>query len=476
MVVAQAGRVGQRGARSDFLAVVGALFVERARGAFARTVGPRVVGVAVHGLPAVGLVEIEAHVGGGDQHVLQQVDRDRRAVVHVELAVFTPRVALDEACPARVYGRFRPRAVGIGDQGYGVSLVVEHARYRHRRCGDARVARRLVRIAVHEVGGVLHAQPRLYVDDAFGFDVELLVFLVAGVVDAVLLEHTARDVVRCHVTAACHADVVLVSGRIVLVEYVVPVGVAEVFVDVAVVDAPFLIRGVAVAACQFVVPGAREFEYVVDVRGILAECVDVGFQERGGIIVAVGDHLGFGGALVEGKGAVVSHLGAAFLRLFGGKEDHAEGAAGTVYGGRRGVLEHRDRLDVVRVHGRHVGFDAVDHHQGRAARTDRVLRAADAHRRAAVGLTVGKGHRKAGDGALQRARNAHRRTHTLFEALCRKGFDGAYDVAALLYAVADDDDLFEAGVVFAHGDVDGGLVVDVDCLGFVAHIAEIQAL
>ena len=55
-------------------------------------------------------------------------------------------------------------------------------------------------------------------------------------------------------------------------------------------------------------------------------------------------------------------------------------------------------------------------------------------------------------------------------------FDGTYDVAALLYAVADDDDLFEAGVVFAHGDVDGGLVVDVDCLGFVAHIAEIQAL
>lgn len=130
---------------------------------------------------------------------------------------------------------------------------------------------------------------------------------------------------------------------------------------------------------------------------------------------------------------------------------------------------------VVRVHGRHVGFDAVDHHQGRTARTDRVLRAADAHRRAAVGLTVGKGHRKAGDGALQRARNAHRRTHALFEALCRKGFDGAYDVAALLYAVTDDDNLFEAGVVFAHGDVDGGLVVDVDCLGFVAHIAEIQA-
>lgn len=57
----------------------------------------------------------------------------------------------------------------------------------------------------------------------------------------------------------------------------------------------------------------------------------------------------------------------------------------------------------------------------------------------------------------------------------RKGFDGTYDVAALLYAVTDDDNLFEAGVVFAHGDVDGGLVVDVDCLGFVAHIAEIQA-
>ena len=29
------------------------------------------------------------------------------------------------------------------------------------------MARRLVRIAVHEVGGVLHAQPRLYVDDAW---------------------------------------------------------------------------------------------------------------------------------------------------------------------------------------------------------------------------------------------------------------------------------------------------------------------
>ena len=92
---------------------------------------------------------------------------------------------------------------------YGVSLVVEHARYRHRRRGDARVARRLVRITVHEIGGVLHAQPWLHVDDAFGFDVELLVFLVTGVVDAVLLEHTARNVVRCHVAAARYAYVML---------------------------------------------------------------------------------------------------------------------------------------------------------------------------------------------------------------------------------------------------------------------------
>ena len=195
------------------------------------------------------------------------------------------------------------------------------------------MARRLVGVAIHEVGSTLHAQPGFHIDDTLGLDVELLVFLIAGIVDAVLLEHAAGNIVRCHVAAARYADVVLVSGRVVLVKHVVPVGVAEVFVLVAVVDTPFLIRRVAVAAGQFVVPGAREIEYVVDVRRIFAECVDIGFQERGGIIVAVGYHLRLGRTLIEGERAVVGDFGTAFLRFFCGEKNDAEGAARTVNGG-----------------------------------------------------------------------------------------------------------------------------------------------
>ena len=55
-------------------------------------------------------------------------------------------------------------------------------------------------------------------------------------------------------------------------------------------------------------------------------------------------------------------------------------------------------------------------------------------------------------------------------------FDSAYDVALLLHAVTYDHDLFERSVVFGQYDVDRRSVVDLDELGLVADIAEIQRL
>ena len=474
MVVAQAGRVGQRGVRGHLLAVVRTLLVERSRGPFGRAVRSGVEGVAVHGLPAVGLVEVEADVDVAHQYVLYQVEVHRRAVVHVELAVLAPRVALDESGPARVDGRFGPGAVGIGDQRDGECLVVEHAVDVHRRGRDVGVGRRLVRIAVHEVGRVLDAQPRFHPDVAFGLDVELLVLLVSGVVDAVLLEDTSRDVVGGRFAAACHAQVVLVAGRVVAVEHVVPVRVAEIFVGVLVVDAPFLERRVAVAAGQLVVPRAVELEDIVDVGRVRAVGVGVGFEEGGGEVVAVGDHLRRRGPFVEGVRAVVGHLRAAFLGRFGRHQDYAERTPRAIDGRRGGVLEYGDRLDVVGVHGGHVGFDAIYQHERRTAGSDRVFRAADADRGGTVGLAVGEGHRQARDGALKRPRNTHRRTVPLLERLGREGLDRTYDVAAFLEAVSDHHHLFEAGVVLLERDVDAGLSVHPERLLFIPDITEVQ--
>ena len=91
-------------------------------------------------------------------------------------------------------------------------------------------------------------------------------------------------------------------------------------------------------------------------------------------------------------------------------------------------------------------------------------------------LTVGEGDRQAGDGTLQRTRHVLVGADAVGDILAGYLFDSAYDVALLLHAVTYDHDLFERSVVFGQYDVDRRSVVDLDELGLVADIAEIQRL
>ena len=476
VVFAQFRRPRQHGVAGHAFAVVVALLVPRGRGTFARTFGPRVIGVGHGEHVALGVVAIVADVDLADQHVLDEIEGEFRFVVQVELVVFAPRVPFDESGPAHVDGRVGPGSVGVLFERHREALVVHHARRGHRERLSARGQRRLVRKTAHERGGVLDAEPFGRLHGAFGQYVVLVVAFVAGVVDTVLMEETARHVVRRLVRSARNREVVLVSGGVVLVEYLVPVGVAEVLVAVVGrIDPPLLVGGVAVAAFQFAVPCAAETEDVVDVGRIGGVAVGVRFEVGGRPVVAVVDQFGRHGALVEVVRTVVGDLHLAFFGAFGGDEDDAERTARTVDGRRRGVLQYRDALDVFGVDRRDVGLHAVDEDEGRTARTDRVG-AAHLERGAARGFTVGEGDRQAGDGTLQRTRHVLVGADAVGDILAGYLFDSAYDVALLLHAVTYDHDLFERSVVFGQYDVDRRSVVDLDELGLVADIAEIQRL
>lgn len=203
--------------------------------------------------------------------------------------------------------------------------------------------------------------------------------------------------------------------------------------------------------------------------------VDVGFEVGGGPVIAVVDQFGRHGTLVEVVRTVVGDLHLAFFGAFGGDEDDAERTARTVDGRRRGILQDGDARDVLGVDRRDVGLHAVDENEGRTARADRVG-AAHLDACAARGLTVGEGDRQTGDGSLQRTRHVLIGADAVGDILAGYLFDSAYDVALLLHAVTYDHDLFERGVVFGQYDVDRRSVVDLDELGLVADIAEIQRL
>ena len=284
---------------------------------------------------ALGVVAIVADVDLADQHVLDEIEGEFRFVVQVELVVFAPRVPFDESGPAHVDGRVGPGSVGVLFERHREALVVHHARRGHRERLSARGQRRLVRKTAHERGGVFDAEPFGRLHGAFGQYVVLVVAFVAGVVDTVLMEETARHVVRRLVRSARNREVVLVSGGVVLVEYLVPVGVAEVLVAVVGrIDPPLLVGGVAVAAFQFAVPCAAETEDVVDVGRIGGVAVGVRFEVGGRPVVAVVDQFGRHGALVEVVRTVVGDLHLAFFGAFGGDEDDAERTARTVDGRR----------------------------------------------------------------------------------------------------------------------------------------------
>ena len=179
--------------------------------------------------------------------------------------------------------------------------------------------------------------------------------------------------------------------------------------------------------------------------------------------------------LVERPVAVVGndHLvaGLAFLGL---DEDDAVGAAGAVDGGRRGVFEDFDRLDVIGVDLRPAAVErhAVENDQRLVGSRDGVVAADERHGVGTFGIRSGHRDVQTGHGALQRLDEVGGRP--FFQFLGAEGGDGAGDVALLLRTVAHDHDLFEQVHVFLEDDVDRAEILDRVLLRHVSDKGELQ--
>ena len=91
---------------------------------------------------------------------------------------------------------------------------------------------------------------------------------------------------------------------------------------------------------------------------------------------AVGNHmvLPLDRPFVEREGTAVADGQLVAGRILGRNQDHAVRGPGAVDGGRRGILEDGNVLDVLGVHGRKFALDPVDQHQRTAALADGILR------------------------------------------------------------------------------------------------------
>ena len=188
-------------------------------------------------------------------------------------------------------------------------------------------------------------------------------------VDTLLLVVASADHVGERLGSALDVDVVIPRRAAVVVEVVVPVEVGQIDVLLAAVapvgDDPRARRilGLVVA------PLPERLVIGLGVGGV-GRVLRRHHEEVGdlGRVVAAGLVVGRGRGTGDGEIAVVRHLGLlVVLAALGGDQDDAERAAGAVDGGRSGVLENRDRLDVVRVDAVGIGFHAVDQDQRAAA-------------------------------------------------------------------------------------------------------------
>ena len=183
-------------------------------------------------------------------------------------------------------------------------------------------------------------------------------------------------------------------------------------------------------------------------------------------------HVGLVGARIDAPVAVHPDrrfLGRAHAR---GDHDHTIGCTGTVYGGRAGILQHIDRLDVGRrkVGNRTVVDRAIDDHQRVVAGADRG-RAADGH------LGLGTGARSHAD-VQTRNRTLQRLQHVgvgeggLFVHIDLR--DRSRDILLAHRTVADDHHVVQLDVVAGKGDVDDRLGADGHLLRLISYIGELQ--
>ena len=171
-------------------------------------------------------------------------------------------------------------------------------------------------------------------------DRRVVLLHVVGLEQAVLVVEAARDVVFGRRAAARDVDVDALVERVVLVEPIHPVDV-----------------GVQVGVRTV----AERLDVLLRVEVVSGRRI-VHLGELDGV-----DHVGNLGRLHHAGLELDVDLRLAYDASAGGDQHDAVGAAYAVDGGRRGVLEDRELLDVLDVHQVEVALDAVDQHQRRGA-------------------------------------------------------------------------------------------------------------
>ncbi|CCZ96344.1 putative uncharacterized protein [Alistipes sp. CAG:53] len=243
---------------------------------------------------------------------------------------------------------------------------------------------------------------------------------VVGLEQAVLVVEAARDVVFGRRAAARDVDVDALVERVVLVEPIHPVDVGvQVGVRTVAEHLDVLLRVEVVSG--------RRIVHLGELDGV--------------------DHVGNLGWLHHAGLELDVDLRLAYDTSAGGDQHDAVGAAYAVDGGRRGVLEDRELLDVLDVHQVEVALDAVDQHQRRLVRAEGADAADPEGRRGArfARTLYGDDARELSGQVVRNLARGH------LDVVDRNGGYRADDAGLFLGAVADDDDLFEV-VVRRKGD------------------------
>ena len=167
------------------------------------------------------------------------------------------------------------------------------------------------------------------------------------------------------------------------------------------------------------------------------------------------------------------HRGLADRSLIGTDQDDTIGAAGTVDGRGRGILENVDALDVVGG-----DFRQASHERNAVQHDERVVRcgertlAADTDGGGLARLGRGGLHIHAGDTAHQGI--GHVIGRNLAQVVAAHGHDGTGHILAAGRTVTDDDRGFELlGIIF-EDDVDPAAALDGNADGGVAHAGDLE--
>ena len=171
---------------------------------------------------------------------------------------------------------------------------------------------------------------------------------------------------------------------------------------------------------------------------------------------------------IDGIIAVVGDLRTSFAAALGSDEHYARGSTCTIDGTGRGILQHRDALDVVGIEQGNVSLDAIDQHQGRSGIHRRET--ADTH---AAGLaawfTARTEHSHTRHFSLHGAEHVARRLGSQLVSI--DGTHGTRQVNFLLNTVANDHDLVQGLIIFLEK-YRGTNSRGQDLLGSIANIRE----